>query len=81
MSIIVNIENIMMKEKIPFPVFIEKAGITRSNLSVLKSNKAKLIRFSTLNSICRTLNCQPGDILEYIPDKEKAMGSAKGTYR
>jgi putative transcriptional regulator len=77
MPIIVNLESIMMKSEIPFPVLVEKAGITRSNLTVLKSNKAKLIRFSTLDSICRTLNCQPGDILEYIPDKENTTGGAR----
>lgn len=77
MPIIVNLESIMMKSEIPFSVLVEKAGITRSNLSVLKLNKAKLIRFSTLDSICRTLNCQPGDILKYIPDKEEATGGAR----
>jgi len=77
MPIIVNLESIMMKSKIPFSVLVEKAGITRSNLSVLKSNKAKLIRFSTLDSICRTLNCQLGDILKYIPDKEEATGGVR----
>ncbi|MGE5432928.1 MAG: helix-turn-helix domain-containing protein, partial [Syntrophomonadaceae bacterium] len=48
-------------------------GITMANLSILKTEKAKAIRFSTLDAICRALNCQPADILEYTPDEEKAQ--------
>lgn len=68
MPIIIKLEKILIQQKIPFPVFIEMAGITRSNLSILKSNKAKLIRFTSLEAICKALNCQPGDILEHLPD-------------
>lgn len=70
MSIKVNLEKILIQEKVPFPVLIKKTGITKCNLSILKSNKAKLVRFSTLAAICMALNCQPGDILEYIPDTQ-----------
>jgi putative transcriptional regulator len=49
----------------------EKTGISMNNLSILKTGKAKAVRFSTLNEVCKALNCQPGDILQYIPDEEK----------
>lgn len=71
MPIAVTLESILMRKNIPFSVFAEKAGVTRSNLSALKSNRTKLIRFSSLDIICKTLDCQPGEILEYIPDEEK----------
>jgi putative transcriptional regulator len=77
MPIAVELGSLLLQKNIPFSIFAEKAGVTRSNLSTLKSNRAKLIRFSTLNLICKTLNCQPGDILEYIPDKEKAAMARK----
>ncbi len=48
----------------------EKTGISLNNLSILKTGKAKAVRFSTLNEVCKALNCQPGDLLQYIPDKE-----------
>lgn len=66
--IIVNLDVIMAKRKMSLNELSEKTGITTTNLSILKTNKAKAIRFSTLEAICKTLNCQPGDILEY---KEK----------
>ncbi|WP_010254407.1 helix-turn-helix domain-containing protein [Myroides injenensis] len=65
MSIIVNLDVMMAKRKISLNDLAEKVGITVSNLSILKTNKAKAIRFSTLEAICKELNCQPGDILEY----------------
>jgi len=58
----------MAKRKISLNELAEKVGITNANLSILKNNKAKAIRFSTLEAICRELNCQPGDILEFIND-------------
>ena len=58
----------MAKRKISLGELAEKMGITPSNLSILKTGKAKAIRFSTLVSICKVLSCQPGDILEYLPD-------------
>jgi len=61
----------MAKRKISLTELAEKVGLTMSNLSVLKTEKARAIRFSTLDSICKVLNCQPGDILEYLPDKDE----------
>lgn len=69
MAIIVNLDVMMAKRKISSTELSEKLGITISNLSILKNNKGKAIRFSTLNKICEVLECQPGDILEYV-DKE-----------
>ena len=65
MPILVNLDVIMAKRKIPAGELSEKIGITPANLSILKNNKAKAIRFSTLEEICRVLDCQPGDILEF----------------
>lgn len=65
MPIIVNLDVMMAKRKISASELASRMGITLSNLSILKNNRAKAIRFSTLNSICRVLECQPGDILEY----------------
>ena len=70
MPIIVNLDVMMAKEKIGLMELAEKVNITPANLSVLKNNKAKAIRFSTLEDICKALSCQPADILEYRPDKE-----------
>jgi len=66
----VNLDVMMAKRKISLTELAEKVGLTMSNLSVLKTEKARAIRFSTLDSICKVLDCQPGDILEYLPDKE-----------
>jgi len=65
MSIVVNLDVMMAKRKISSSELSEKMGITMANLSILKTNKGKAIRFSTLESICEILDCQPGDILEY----------------
>jgi putative transcriptional regulator len=65
MAILVNLDVIMAKRKISAGELSEKIGITPANLSILKNNKAKAIRFSTLEEICRVLDCQPGDILEF----------------
>ena len=64
MSIIVNVDVMMAKRKISSQELAEKIGITQANLSILKTGKAKAVRFSTLEAICRELDCQPGDILE-----------------
>ncbi len=71
MSIIVNLDVIMAKRKISVNQLSERIGITAANLSILKTNKAKAIRFSTLEAICRELNCQPGDILIYEEEGQK----------
>ena len=65
MGIIINLDVIMAKRKIRAGELAEKIGITNANLSILKNNKAKAIRFSTLESLCEALDCQPGDIIEY----------------
>lgn len=68
MAIVVNLDVMMAKRKIGAGELAEKIGITPANLSILKNQKAKAIRFSTLDEICKALNCQPGDILEYVED-------------
>ncbi|MCR1951587.1 MULTISPECIES: helix-turn-helix transcriptional regulator [Clostridium] len=68
MGIVVNLDVMMAKRKISLNELAERVGITNANLSILKNNKAKAVRFSTLEAICRELNCQPGDILEYIDE-------------
>lgn len=70
MGIIVNLDVVMAKRKIGSGELAEKIGITQANLSILKTGKAKAVRFSTLEKLCKVLNCQPGDILEYAPDPE-----------
>ena len=65
MSIIVNVDVMMAKRKMSSQELAEKIGITAANLSILKTGKAKAVRFSTLEAICQALDCQPGDILEY----------------
>ena len=69
MPIIVNLDVMMAKRKISLNELSEKVDITPANLSILKTGKAKAIRFNTLEAICKVLECQPGDILEYHPDE------------
>tara|TARA_B100001939_G_C16699654_1_gene512255 strand:+ start:497 stop:730 length:234 start_codon:yes stop_codon:yes gene_type:complete len=73
-NIIVNLDVMLAKRKMSLTELSENVGITMSNLSILKKSKAKAIRFSTLESICKVLNCQPGDILEYRPDEDANEG-------
>ncbi len=68
--IVVNLDVMMAKRKMSSTELSEKLGITMANLSILKNNKAKAIRFTTLEAICEALDCQPGDILEYRKDEE-----------
>ena len=68
MAIVVNLDVMMAKRKISAGELAERIGITPANLSILKNQKAKAVRFSTLNELCRVLDCQPGDILEYQED-------------
>ena len=70
MSIVVNLDVMMAKRKMSSQELAERIGITAANLSVLKTGKAKAVRFSTLEAICKALDCQPGDVLEYCPDEE-----------
>ncbi len=69
MAIIVNLDVMLAKRKMSLTELSQRVGITMANLSILKTAKAKAIRFSTLNTICEVLDCQPGDILEYQPEK------------
>lgn len=71
MPIIVNLDVIMAKRKISLNELSERVDLTLSNLSILKTGKAKAIRFSTLDAICKALDCQPGDILEYVNDDNR----------
>ena len=68
MAIVVNLDVMMAKRKMSLNELSEKVDITLANLSILKTGKAKAIRFSTLEAICEVLDCQPGDILEYVED-------------
>lgn len=70
MPIIINIDVMMAKRKMSLGELAERIDITPANLSILKNGKAKAVRFSTLEAICRELQCQPGDLLEYRPDSD-----------
>ena len=69
--IVVNLDVMMAKRKIGLGELAEKVDITMANLSVLKNNKARAVRFSTLEEMCRVLNCQPGDLLEFVDDQQE----------
>jgi putative transcriptional regulator len=71
MPIIVNLDVMMAKRKMSLNELSDKVGLTLSNLSILKTGKAKAIRFTTLEAVCSVLECQPGDLLEYIAEEEK----------
>lgn len=72
MAIVINLDVIMAKRKMGLTELSKEVDVTMANLSILKNNKAKAIRFTTLEAICRALDCQPGDILEYVPDEDAA---------
>ena len=69
--IVLNLDVMMARRRVSLAELSERVGITQANLSILKNNKAKAIRFSTLDAICRALECQPSDILEFIPEEEE----------
>ena len=71
MKIVVNLDVMMAKRKMSLGELAQKVDITMANLSILKNNKARAVRFSTLEAICKALDCQPGDILEFVPDGEE----------
>ena len=71
MGIIINLDVVMAQRKKGLTELSKEVDITMPNLSILKNNKAKAIRFSTLEAICKALDCQPGDIIEYVPDEEE----------
>ena len=72
MAIVVNLDVMMAKRKMSLGELSQKVDVTMANLSILKNNKAKAVRFSTLEAICKALDCQPGDILEYVPEIGRA---------
>lgn len=78
MGIIINLDVMLAKRKMSVTELTEKVGITMANLSILKNGKAKAVRFSTLEAICRALDCQPGDILEYSPDEIELESEDRG---
>ena len=73
MGIIVNLDVMMARRKMSLGELAQKVDITMANLSILKNNKARAVRFSTLEAICAALDCQPGDLLEYVPDGEEQL--------
>lgn len=70
MGIVVNLDVMMAKRKMSLGELAQRVDITMANLSILKNNKARAVLFSTLEAICKALDCQPGDILEYVPEEE-----------
>ena len=70
MGIVVNLDVMMAKRKMSLGELAQRVDITMANLSILKNNKARAVRFSTLEAICEALDCKPGDILEYVPEEE-----------
>ena len=76
MPIVVNLDLLLVKRKMKLTELAARVGLTLANLSILKQNKARAIRFSTLEALCRELDCQPGDLIEYRPADVNADGSA-----
>ena len=70
MPIVVNLDVMLAKRKMSLGQLSQEVGVTMANLSILKNNKAKAVRFTTLEAICKALDCQPGDILAYVPEEE-----------
>ena len=71
MRIVVNLDVMMARRKMSLGELAQRVDITMANLSILKNNKARAVRFSTLEAVCKALDCQPGDILEFVPDGEE----------
>ena len=71
MAIQVNLDRVLLDRKMSLTQLAERVGITLANLSILKTGKARAVRFSTLDALCRELDCQPADILEYVPDADE----------
>lgn len=78
MAIRINLDVMMARRKIGLTELSQEVDVTMANLSILKNNKAKAVRFSTLNAICKALDCQPGDILEYVPEGDGVKASEEG---
>lgn len=73
MAIVINVDVMLARRKMSVTELSEKVGITMANISILKNGKAKAVKLDTLNKICKALDCQPGDILEYVPDADGGM--------
>ena len=73
MPILINVDVMLAKRKMRSNELADRIGITTANLSILKTGKAKAIRFSTLEAICKILDCQPGDIMEYVPESQNGL--------
>lgn len=71
MAIVVNLDVMMARRKMSLNELSRRVDITLANLSILKNNRARAVRFSTLEAVCRALDCQPGDILEYVPEEDE----------
>ena len=71
MAVIINLDVMLAKRKMTSLELANRIGITQANLSILKNNRARAIRFSTLDALCRALDCQPADLLEFLPDEEE----------
>lgn len=71
MAIVVNLDVMMARRKMSLNELSQRVDVTLANLSILKNNRAKAVRFTTLEAICKALDCQPGDILEYVPDADE----------
>ncbi len=78
MPIKLNLDRVMLERKISLTELAERIGITLANLSILKTNKARAIRFSTLDALCRALECQPGELLEFVADDQAAAQARSG---
>ncbi len=72
MAIKLNLDRVMLERKVSLTELADRIGITLANLSILKTNKARAIRFSTLDALCRALNCQPGDLIEFVPGESQS---------
>ncbi len=77
MAIRVNLDRVLLERRMSLTELAERVGITLANLSILKTGKARAVRFSTLEALCRELNCQPADLLEYEPDEEVLKDAAE----
>ncbi len=78
MAIKLNLDRMMLERRVSLTELADKIGITLANLSILKTNKARAIRFTTLEALCRALQCQPGELLEYVQDAEGAAAKDSG---
>ena len=79
MPIKLNLDRVMLERRVTLSELADRIGITLANLSILKTNKARAIRFSTLEALCRALQCQPGDLIEFVPAAEGAAASVEDT--